>query len=61
MPATAQAHIGMRWLLDPTTPRYEMSGFILRWAYFKMFLFRESVCNGWSSSAPRYHFLSFNI
>ena len=27
MPATAQAHIGMIWPLDPTTPRYEMSGF----------------------------------
>ena len=27
MPAIAQAHVGMTWLLDPTTPRYAMSGF----------------------------------
>ena len=27
MPAIAQAIVGMTWLLDPTTPRYAMSGF----------------------------------
>ena len=27
MPAIAQANVGMTWLLDPTPPRYAMSGF----------------------------------
>ena len=27
MPAIAQASVGMTWLLDPTPPRYAMSGF----------------------------------
>ena len=27
MPAIARAHVGMTWLLDPTSPRYAMSGF----------------------------------
>ena len=27
MPANAQANAGKTWLLDPTTPRYAMSGF----------------------------------
>ena len=25
--AIAQTHVGMTWLLGPTTPRYAMSGF----------------------------------
>ena len=29
MPASAQAHVGMTWPLDPTTPRYAMSGFYI--------------------------------
>ncbi len=27
MPAIAPVHVGMTWLLDPTTPRYALSGF----------------------------------
>ena len=35
MPASAQASAGMTWLLDPTTPRYEMSGFYIKMGVFQ--------------------------
>ena len=34
MPAIAQAIVGMTWLLDPTTPRYAVSGFHIRIGIF---------------------------
>ena len=35
MPAIAPAHIGMIWLLDPTQPRYAMSGFHIKMGVFQ--------------------------
>ena len=52
--AIAQTHVGMTWLLDPTSPRYAMSGFHIEkggFQYAAAIDARRRTCPCWHDMA----------